>query len=188
MKVLTQADLYLDASFVHCSVHHKVCLVISLVTCSSSQCSNCILIHWWWVVRVSSRVQWSKYCPIWSTPNSKHQNRKLFLFWICESKCSYIFRCIFGFENPCVLSPSASEKHTKSSWAHCLSHILIWNCGTIMHCVVSPEASQLSTDQVHHNQVARCGKRLEFRAWSWSICQLCLWHTSDNPLCEVWCK
>ena len=78
----------------------------------------------------------SKYSTVWSNPNSKQtvQQQKAFHVWIFASKCSHVFRCVFVFEKTFeCLSPSSSDKHTKSSpcTAILTSRFGLWNSAAL---------------------------------------------------------
>ena len=122
------------------------------------------------------------------SPNCKHtvQQQKTFHGWICESKSSHLFRCVFGFEKIVDVFESIIVWQTHKVVA-CHSH-LDSDCETMLRCVRLFGSLLTLHKSSSHNQVARCGKHLEFRTCSWPICQLCLRHTSDDPLRLVRCK
>ena len=131
----------------------------------------------------------SRYCPVWPLPtlNTRVNNRRLFTTEPSnQSPMSFAVYLNVRRLSMC-LSPSSSDKHTKSSpcTAIVTSWFGLWNDAAL--CL--PLGSLLTLHRSgSHNQVARCGKRLEFHTCSWRICQLCLGHTSDDPLREVLCK
>ena len=107
---------------------------------------------------------------------------KAFHVWIFESKCSHVFRCVFGFEKTVDVFKSIIvwQIHIIIT-VHRHSHILVRIVKQCCALRKLPDSLQINS----HNQVARWRKHLEFHKCSWPIC---LRHTSDDSLREVWCK
>ena len=97
---------------------------------------------------------------------------------------SFAVCLVFGRLSMC-LSPSSSDKHTQSSQCTAIltTSFELWNKAALCLHVRNPPNSPQIRFTLY--QVARCGKRLEFHTCSSSICQLCLRHSSDDPLREV---
>ena len=132
----------------------------------------------------------SKYCPIGSTPtlNTRFNNRRLFTSDSSNPRVPMSFAVYLDLRRLSMsLSPSSSDKHTKSS--SCSATLTSWfGLWTVLR-YVCPFGYIVSLHiSSSPSQTAKCGKHLEFRTCSWPICQLCLRHTFDDPLREVWCK
>ena len=82
----------------------------------------------WTVSQIKFNIQ---VCPVWSTPtlNSRLNNSKLFTSESSESKCSHVFRCVFGFEQTIDVFESIIIWQTQSSpcTAFLTSWIGLWN-------------------------------------------------------------
>ena len=133
----------------------------------------------------------SKYSPVLISSNSKHtiQQQKAFHVGIFESKCSHVFRCVFGFEKTIDVFESIIVLTNTQSHRRALPILhLDSDCGTMLHCVCLSGSLLTLHGSGSQNQIARCWKRLAFRTCSWSFCQLCLRHTSDDPPRDVWSK
>ena len=101
------------------------------------------------------------------------QQQKPFHVRVFESQCSLVFRCVFGFEKfvDVFLSPSSSDKHTKS-----YPHIFVWVAEQDCNVCASSESSQLSKDQSHVVKLLTKRRVLS-----------CLHNISDDLLLEVGC-
>ena len=85
----------------------------------------------------------SKYCPVWSVPTLNTRfNNKAFHVWIFESKCSHVFRCVFGFYKTVDVFPIIVWQTRKIVAVHRHSHFLIW---IVKQCC----AVFASSDQIH---------------------------------------
>ena len=168
------------------------CLVISLVVYSLLLCSRlhprffddevaCLKPSSINVQQLSSLI-----CPRLSTHSSttedvSHPNLRIQVF-PCLSLC------ILDLEKTVDVFKSIVIWQTHKVVAvHCCHfHILVWNVEQCCAVFASSEALLILHRSSSRNQVARCGKHLEFHTWSWPICQLCLRHTSDDLPQVVW--
>ena len=119
------------------------------------------------------------------TLNRQFINRRLFTSESSNPSAPMFFAVHLDLSSLSMcLNPSSSDKHTQSS--PCTAILTSsCDCGTMLRCVCLFGSLLTLHRSGSHNQVARCGKHLEFRTCSCSICQLCLRHTSGDPLREV---
>ena len=90
------------------------------------------------------------HCIQLITLRTRFNIRRLFTSESSNHKCSNVFRCVFGLEKTVVVCQSIIIQPTLKVVAmHCHYHILIWIVKQCCAVFASPEASLLSTDQVH---------------------------------------